>query len=364
MQQTVNEAMRAGADNLLAGCVRAEPGDSLMLVREPPDESYYDSAVADCIASVARDRQLDVHDLTTGLIQGPDNAPDFLWRALESIDHVVFLARIGDQMRFYPLPGEGSKTMCYALDPFILGSEVCRTPYGLSQTILETLQNELDRMSSWRVTCPLGTDISGTTIPRKRTSTKRSDFTLRLFPDGPIRPIPCGTASGKIVTYLLPASATHRYEPYGLWLDEPVTIHVRDGRIVDISGSAARDVRQHYENVGALLGLDPWIIHSWHLGANPGVTYAGDAASDLERWNGVMHSHPRYAHFHTCGGQAPGEIANVLLDTTVTFDGKPYWEAGRLVFLDRPDIVAIRDRFEGCENAFVMNNRIGLDARS
>ena len=35
-------------------------------------------------------------------------------------------------------------------------------------------------------------------------------------------------------------------------------------------------------------------------------------------------------HIHTCGAYAPGEICWMVLDPTVSVDGKNLWEGGRL----------------------------------
>jgi len=39
-----------------------------------------------------------------------------MMEAIEAAAHTIFLNRIGDQLRFAPLPGTGSKIMSYVLD--------------------------------------------------------------------------------------------------------------------------------------------------------------------------------------------------------------------------------------------------------
>ena len=68
---------------------------------------------------------------------------------------------------------------------------------------------------------------------------------------------------------------------------------------------------------------------------------------------------PRYAHFHACGN-APGEIAISLFDTTISFDGEVFWESGRLKFLDRPRSREILERHPESANAFDMRWDIGI----
>ena len=235
-------------------------------------------------------------------------------------------------------------------------------PYGLAVATLEFVQSKLNLATRWRVTCPLGTDISGDSDPSTHITAPKAGFTIKLFPLGPFRTFACDHAQGRIVSRWFPASATHRYEPYGLMLDEPVALVVDDGRLVDFEGPAGElgKLRQHYEHVGACFDIDPYVVHSWHGGTNPKIFYPDPPHNDLERWNGVLHSHPRYAHFHTCGAYNPGEIVVPVIDPSIRINDQPYWENGELTLLDDPAAQSLLDAYPGQERAFVMNRQIGL----
>lgn len=351
--------MRLGALNLLNGCMEVKEGEELLVVREQPGSAYYDEAVGDCILETAREIGLRTHELRTARVEGPEKVPAVVGAAMEAVDHTLFLARIGDQMRFKALPGRCTKTVCYALDREILASAVCRTPYALTHEVLALLQAEIDTVRRWKLTCALGTEIEGTCRPPIGSS---QSFTVRIFPEGPFRSIPCDDAKGRIVTRWLPASATHCYQPFGLALDAPVTLWVDGGRIVEITGAptTVQAVREHYRSVSSEFGIDAWAVHSWHAGTNPRILCPWLLREDIERWNGVMHSHTRYAHLHTCGAYAPGEIALAVLDPSIEFDGIPFWSQGRLLFLEREEAIAIRDRYPGEARAFELENRIGV----
>ena len=353
---------REGAQNLLRNCVGLQSGQQLLIVREPDSECYYDQLAPDTVEREAVSMGAQVHSLRTPTVMGPDDAPEFLRITLEHVDHTVFFSRIGDQMRFYPLPGPGTKTMCYALDAQMLAGEACRVPYQLTLETLSYVQSRLDHTTHWRVTCPSGTDISGSSEPVVGAPDPKTAFTIRLFPLGPFRTFSCAEASGRLVSRWLPGSATHRYEPYGLILEEPVALMIEHGRIIDFEGPSriAQMARDHYEHVGSCFDIDPFVVHSWHGGTNPKIFYPGSAESDIERWNGVLHSHPRYIHFHTCGAYNPGEIAVGLVDASVFINDEPYWEQGRLTLLDRDDAHELLDRYPGQENAFEMCMDIGI----
>ena len=354
--------VRDGAQNLLENCVELKAGQHLLIVREPEGCQYYDQVVPNTIETQASTMGAHVHSLRTPPIDGPDDAPAFLGAAMEHVDHTVFCSRIGDQMRFYPLPGAGSKTMCYALDAEMLAGEACRVPYQLTLETLGLVQHKLNETRHWRVVCPLGTDIAGECDPVAQMADPKAGFTVRLFPLGPFRTFSCEHASGRLVSRWLPGSATHRYDPYGLILEQPVTLVIENGRIVNFEGpeEIVRTTRQHYAHVAAYFDIDPFVVHSWHAGTNPKIFYPQQAQSDIERWNGVLHSHTRYTHFHTCGAYNPGEIVVGLIDASIFINNKPYWEQGRLTLLDGDDAQALLKRFRGHEHAFEMQMEIGV----
>ena len=62
--------------------------------------------------------------------------------------------------------------------------------------------------------------------------------------------------NGRLVTKWLPPIFTHRYEPFGLVLDEPIQLTVERGRICGIDGDPklVTKVRDHYERI---LGVVP-----------------------------------------------------------------------------------------------------------
>ena len=158
------------------------------------------------------------------------------------------------------------------------------------------------------------------------------------------------------------ATANRRYQPDRLDLAAPVTALVEAGRIVDFEGERGpvASVRRHYETVAEKFDIDPWVVHSWHTGIHPKTFYPAPALADLERWGAVSFGSPRYTHFHTCGNFSPGEIAWSLFDTTVEFDGEVFWQDGRFVFLERPEIRALIAKHGAPDDAFAARADIGV----
>ncbi len=355
--------LEAGARNLLVSCVGVESGQSVLFVREDSAHGYYDEAAGNRVEEEARRLGARVHSIRTSPIAGPEGFPKPIAAAMGHVDHTIFFSRIGDQLRFCDLPGPGTKTMAYALDAGYLGSEFCTVPHALMEEVQARLHAELDRAHEWRITCPLGTDISGGFEPPQSDGALPGGFTLFLFPVTTFRPISCRTTTGKVaLARWLMATGTHTYEPGTLPLDQPVTVRVEDGRIAGFEGDpeAVSRVRAHYAAVAAQFGIDPDVVHSWHAGINPKTYYTGPARENLERWGGISFGSPRYLHFHTCGDYAPGEIAWSIFDATITVDGVPFWQDGRFVFLERDDLQALLRKYPGAESAYEMRRDIGF----
>jgi hypothetical protein len=277
--------------------------------------------------------------------------------------------------------------MSYALDIGLLGSGFCTLDHRMMETLLRILEGELAGSRRWRLSCPLGTEASGTvllsdpTADAKDTSTGRlgtpeagsdptgggaragapsngkaphagqptNEFSLRLFPVPIFRPILCAAMSGRVVVaHWLMSTANHAYERDTLLLPEPVTAVVEDGRVAAFEGpgSLVRKVREHYRRVAGLFEIEADVVHSWHAGIHPQAFYPLAAVSDVNRWGSVAFANPRYAHFHTCGSYAPGEIAWSIFNATIALDGREYWSGGRFRFLERPDMLRLAEEYE------------------
>lgn len=355
-------AARDGARNLLQSCVGVQPGDRLLMVTEDPAFGYFDAAGPKLTMSLAREMGADVLHVETQRIAGPDDVPPALNAAMEHVDHTIFFNRIGDQMRFRPLPGPGTKTIVYSFDIDALGSDFSTTPHDVFVEMLELVQHRLDATTDFHITCPLGTDLRGPSTPMAAPSPESLTFTLNLFPVTVHRPIMCDEMSGKVVLKRwVTGTNTHVYDPEVCRLDTPVTAHVKDGRLVDFEGETetVSKLWRHYEMVEKALNVDIRKIHSWHAGVNPRTFYAANPSDDPVRWHGVVFASPRDVHFHSGADYAPGEISWHVLDHTTSFDGVPFWKDGRLTLLDEPDLQAILTKHGLPPKTFSMRQDIG-----
>src|SRR5205807_4393661 len=184
---------------------------------------HYDSALVPFIAHHARELGARVEIMSVPPGGGPEDAPVAMMEAIKAAAHTIFLNRIGDQLRFAPLLGAGSKTMSYALDMDFLGSDFAVTPYEVWESIQTRLVAQLDAAQSYSIRCPRGTDLSmsldGSRVGQGRTA----GFSVKNFPVMIVPPIPADRLSGKlVVSQALTSTYVHAYDDnilrLGSWL--------------------------------------------------------------------------------------------------------------------------------------------------
>jgi len=271
-----------------------------------------------------------VYQLESNSIVNNDEEKAILLDSLRGFDHIVFFSRVGDQIRFSSSECMPPSTMCYTLNQQSLNSQfgtACH--HGMSE-IKNAIDLAFEVASNVRVTCPKGSDYSGSPVWN---SDNPSEVGLKRFPLLVPRPIPSQGFTGKVVlSRFLIGTGNSFYEPYYLALPNDVIACVKHNTITHFEGQPedVKQVEEHYRHVAEQLSIDPWVVDSWHAGIHPGCNFEKDAQSDLLRWSGTAFGSPRLLHFHTCGDYAPGEICWNVLDPTVTLDGVALWEDGIL----------------------------------
>ena len=217
----------AGARNLLLNCAGVSSGDSVLLILEPEGNHHYDPALAPFIAQHARGFGADVRFMTVAPGGGPEDIPASVMNAIGAASHTIFLNRIGDQLRFEPLPGRGSKTILYALDMEFLGSYFAVTPYPVWQNVQSRLVAQLDASRRYSIRCPRGTDLSMDVGAQGIGHNRAGGFTVNNFPIMIVPPIPAGGLSGKLVlSQTLTSTYVHSYDDCVVPLRTPLTLTV------------------------------------------------------------------------------------------------------------------------------------------
>ena len=327
---SVQQHIASGVRNLLINCAGMTPGQSLLIVYEDPKESYYDPGLLEAFASTARQLGM-VPELYEVPFERDVKDPDpRLAARIAATDRTLFLARLGDQIRFRPNGAPDTLIVSYALDREMLGSDFGNAHYEAFRSLNALVKHTLSQAREIHVTCPAGTDFTGgpVTYPEEG-----GDVTIKRFPVSVFTPAAMTGFSGRVAQVgFLVGTGSHFYQPYACALSETLYVNFTENRITGFDGNPA-DVaaaKAHYERVGDMLGIDSYFMHSWHAGIHPGCDYPMPAADNFERWSNGAFGNPRLLHFHTCGNYPPGEISLNVADPTIVVDGVAIWEHGIL----------------------------------
>ncbi len=344
MNSSVSE-YHLGIDNLLLRSVGVEADQNVLLVCEPDDYRFFEAGigqrVAERIQRLGARPQIETHDL----ISDPVDFPAALTVSMGTVDHTIFLSRIGDYCRFTTLGGRSTKTICYARSCHEFASDFAVLDDVMMRTLFDRFEAELKKARHWRIRCELGTNIEGEFIWSGDEDSPDDDFTMGLFPVTTFIPVPCSAANGQVALtrWLMPGAAS-KVKNHMLRFDGVVTAKVKAGSISSFEGAAAKQVSDHYSRIAEALQLNRDRVHSWHAGFNPGTTFHGDPDQQLERWGAISFGSPRYLHFHTCGDIPPAELAWSVFNPRVEIDGEPWIADGQLLWLQREDNVELAHR--------------------
>lgn len=340
----------AGAHNLLVNCMQLQAGDTLLIVAEPAELGHYDAALTTYLANQATELGAKVTTTVLAPGRGPDEVPQSLFDAIERASHTLFLNRVGDQLRFSPLPGSGRKAITYTLDLGYLGSAFGVAAYDALEELRRRVVAVLARSQRYTIHCPLGTALTMQSATALRSLADTTGFSVDNFPVMIVPPIAADQLNGQLVlTLALTSTGVHDYPDSVVPLPSPLKLQLNQGRIVgvDAEPKLAAAITAHFDNVDAQFGGDGRRLGSWHAGINPFTYFLRPALANLDRWNGVAFGSPRYTHFHLCGA-LPGDICGQLFDATITFDDTVIWDRGRFAFLDAEQNTDLRQQLRDC----------------
>ncbi len=331
-----------GIDNLLRRCARVEQGQRLLIIGESGKDTYFDSELCVDLKQAADE----LGAITTLVYAEPvaeiSCAAKSLMQKMVDADAVIFLSRLGDQTRFLTSPGPDRKISCYTVTRRHMGSPFAAIDHERMTQMLHLLESRIRDAAHYRIAAPCGTDLCGE-IGRDGTDSPTTKFHVELFPAMTFEPINCRNLSGNLtISRFITSSSTRAYENSALIIESPVAARVKDSVIADLDGDSetVKTIDRQLKRVAELSQGDPYALHSWHTGINPGTFFEGDPLADLERWGTVAYGSPRYTHIHGAGIN-PGDAAFHIFDATIWMDDAMYWHEGCFVFLDTPEVQSL-----------------------
>lgn len=323
------DRMQTAVANLAFGCAGARPGARFLILHEAP--GHYEAGLCAAVHQAALALGLRVECREIRFAPKPDDdLPAAVLAAMAGADHILYLARLGDQMRFRPLPHGGKSIVSYAVTRAAMTSAFGTLPHAAMLALKAAINAAFQNARHIRVTCPLGSDFSGRMAPSPHPLT---DVGILRFPMAVFAPVPMQGFSGQVaLARFLVGTGSIYYEPFVHRIDGVARVAFSGTRITGYDGppETVAGIRAHIASLAARFGLDGDFVHSWHAGIHPGCAYDGAALDNPGRWTGSAFGNPRLLHVHTCGAYAPGEVCWNLLDPTITLDGIPLWQDGCL----------------------------------
>ena len=317
-----------GARNLLLNCAAARPGERLLIAYEPSQYAYFSDDAHECVAEEAKRMGLAVDVMDVGFDANNPRLSEELRRRMRNFDIILFLARLGDQLRFSDMPPGKRVIVSFALNAYLLGTGFGNAHHAAFLELKNAANSVISRADEVRITCPAGSDVTGKS---NVILGPEVDTTIMRFPMSVFTPVPAAGFTGRVaLSGFLTGTGSRYYDDYTIEFDGPVHALLSSGRLTGFEGNSL-DVERanaHYDRVSTLFGIDRNFVHSWHAGIHPGCGFPWDGASDYKRWGGVAFGNPRILHFHTCGAYAPGEISWNMIDPTIEVDGIKYWDRG------------------------------------
>ena len=352
--------IQKGARNLLENCLAIQADERVVIVGESGSTSYFEPELCYLVKEEAESMGAHVEIVWANPVKGAESIPLNVTECISKADATIFLSRLGDQIRFTELHDGGRKVMCYTLTREHMAAQFATVDHSKLKRVHELLREALLLSQRYVITDACGTSLHGEIKSSSdRETSAVEEFQVDLFPEMIFAPIKCHKLTGNLVIKkFITSSSTRAYEDSVLLMDSSINATVENSLIVNLEGDEKQiiSLREQLKRAAELTGGDPYAINSWHTGINSGTFFHGDPYDDIERWGTVSYGSPRFTHFHGAGND-PGDVAFYLFDASVSFDDELYWQDGRFVFLDRPEIQALLSPAE----RNVLNSNFRLD---
>lgn len=181
----------------------------------------------------------------------------------------------------------------------------------------------IEKGRKWRFVTKEGTELEGVIEGRPvqyETGLFREPGQFGAFPNSEINVAPIeGTANGKIVVNV-------RIMNIGVMKDEPTTLYVKDGMLVDAEGAGGKELMQMLRDLNDPTAFN---IAEFGLGLNPVSRMYANNLEDLGKWGT---GHVGIGSNYVIGGtvKAPCHVDVSFSDTQVYIDDKLIYEKDKI----------------------------------
>ena len=297
-------------------CLGVEVGEDVLVIVDPGTlaigeavRQHAGAVGADAILAIMDERATDGSEPPDSLAAALAACDGYVAATTRSLSHTIARKQASDAgVRGATMPGITAEML----------ARVMSVDFEAMARRSNALAHMLTTGTVARVTCPLGTDATFDLRDRAAIAD-----TGDLTSPGAFGNLPCGEA------FVAPASGEGRVVASSLarlGISDPVTLTVRAGRLVAAEGGLGpeyiRLLREHGE-----LGTN---LAELGIGTNESATLTGKVLED-EKILGTIHV--AFGASAAIGGtvSVPIHLDAVVTKASVTIDGTPALEAGRLV---------------------------------
>ncbi|MEP2531720.1 hypothetical protein [Shimia sp.] len=142
-----------GVHNLLINCAACQKGETVLIIYETEKDGYYDPELAHEVARVAADLGFKPELYGVPLSKAATGVRPDLAARIEQVDCAVFLARLGDQIRFHSKTCDTTQVMSYALDHEMLASSFGGASYLAFIELKALIDTAVAKARNIHVTC-------------------------------------------------------------------------------------------------------------------------------------------------------------------------------------------------------------------
>lgn len=238
-----------------------------------------------------------------------------------------------------------------------------QTPQELVSEIRYQAALRIEAGAKWELSDPNGTHLEGVVMPArnpsKRYAVRREEGSYLPWPEWVCPPIALGQTNGTFV-FDRTLSWWSRYIGINPWFEKPVTLTIKDNRILKIEGGAEADaIKRFLAVLQDKLGDGVNDFDTLHFGVHPQAHVAAHQCPSLLYRRLIEHSHSSNLHVHVGSPKATPSypywphITGDIRHATFKIGETLMHDAGRLTLLDDPAVRAVAARYPG---------RPGLDA--
>jgi hypothetical protein len=232
-----------------------------------------------------------------------------------------------------------------------------QTPQELVSEIRVQASKRVVAGEKWTITDPNGTHLEGVVLPARNPTlgyaTRREIGNYLPWPEWVCPPISLGNTSG-VIAFDRTLSWWSRYIGIAPYFEYPVTLTIRDNRILKVEGrEEAEAIRRYMDFLKDKLGPEAYNFDTLHFGVHPQAHAAIQQCTSVLYRRLIEHSQSNNLHVHV--GSAKGNasfpywphITGDIRHATFHIGDKVVYENGHLAALHDPEVQAIAAKYPG-----------------